>query len=193
MNNKLDDIDLIIKQKLTNIAFDVPENEWFLLNKAMSFKSFFKFNYNHFNIYYAGAIATLIIAFSFQFAQNCKLKSDIKRLEKIIENKKTVPVLSAPAFNPSNNRTTSIPEVPIKKEHSTSKNYHINKLPVNELINTNEVINDSASNVAKPVIQNKDTAHQINQVNKKIFKKKIYIKNNIVILSDTIIRYKTDH
>lgn len=187
MKNDLEDIDLIIRQKLTGPSLHVPESEWSIIGKKLSFYNFFKFGLYHINIYYLIVFTFLASASGYAFIQNYKLKTHIKNLEKTIYSIKkdeAQSTNSTPIINKVNNEPSTLKE----KDFHFSNTKKVNKT---ENDNTKILLNDTTKVKALPVIQKEDSVFKNKQVNKRVLKKKVYIKNSPVIIRDTIIKYQT--
>jgi hypothetical protein len=187
MHNELDDIDLVIKQKLSNSSLNVPKDEWKLLDRTLSFRNFFRLSFNHINIYYVSLFAILLFTSGNQFMENYRLKTEIKKLEKIIRNKPNQRPATNFPFDYQKNKLS----IELKKgnQHLPNKNKQIifqkaiTKKP-------DDLIRDSNSKTTEPDIQVTKIVNSYRQTSRKIVKKTIYTKTNPVIIRDTVINYK---
>jgi hypothetical protein len=187
MKNEIENIDLIFRQKLSNSSLNVPKDEWKVLDKTLSFRNFLKFSLNHINIYYVSIFSAILFTAGAQFVQNHRLKNEIKKMEIIIRNNfDQKPVISIPAQHENNNLSIELKKgnqySPIEKRNIIIQN-SISKKPDN-------LIYDSTKITAEPVIQINDSVNSNKQKNIRVVKKTIYIKNNPVIIRDTVIKHK---
>jgi hypothetical protein len=187
MNDEIDDIDLIIRQKLVNSSLNVPKDEWKLLDRTLSFRNFCRFSLNRINIYYVSIFSILLFSVSAQFVQNYRLKAEIKKMEILIRNKANKSqIINLPVHYEKNNLSIELKK---SNQHSLIKNKNtviqksISKKP-------DDLIKDSTKMSIQPDIPVIENVNKIQQKNIKIVKKTIYIKRSPVIIRDTIIKYK---
>jgi len=187
MHNELDDIDLIIKQKLSNSSLNVPKDEWKSLDKTLSFRNFFRFSFNHVNIYYVSILSVLLFSVSAQFVQNYRLKAEIKKMEILIRNKANKSQVINLPVNYEKNKSSI--ELKKSNQHSLIKNKNTN-IQNSILKKPDDLIKDSSKMSIQPDIPVIENVSTTKQKNIKIVKKTIYIKRSPVIIRDTIIKYK---
>jgi hypothetical protein len=190
MHNEFDDIDLIIKQKLSNSSLDVPKDEWKSLDKELSYRNFFRFSFRHINIYYLTLLAILLFTSGDQLVENHRLKTEIKKLEKIIKNKSIQkPVTNFPSYYQKNNISIALKK---GNQHvQNKKSQIINQKAI--IKKPDELVKDSTSKTSEPDIQVTKSVNSYKQTSIKIVKKTIYKKTSPVIIRDTVIKYKKNN
>jgi hypothetical protein len=191
MKNELNDIDLIIKQKLTSSSFAVPENEWNMLSRHLAVKSFFRFNAGQINVFYIGAVAVLMSISGIFYAQNMRLKKNIRKMEQIIQSnyikhseiQKEEKFIEDEAEEPKEAEPATLNKSTNAYKTESSKKAAISVSVKTSLTDTSSAINKIES---KPI----DTL--IKKPEKKVVKKKVFIKNNPVIIKDTVVQRKSE-
>ncbi len=191
MKNDLDNIDLLVKQKLSNISFQVTDDEWSILNKKLSVKNFLKFSPFNVNIYYVVLVSALVSFTGYLAIQSYRFHTQNKYLEKSIKANNKIEKQSIqiePVNNSLKKEITNKPCNVNKKDSHSSNTFQENKPKTDSLNKSKIILKDTVQVKTEPVIKKADSVLQ----NKPI-KKKVYIKKNPVIIRDTIINYKTTH
>jgi hypothetical protein len=192
MNNKLNDIDLIIRQKLTKFSPQEADSKWSFIGNKLSFYNFFKFGFYHLNVYYFVLLTSLASASSYMFVQNYKLKTHIKYLENTINSIKKKEV-STPVLKPLDNGIKIEPIVVRRTDFHFSDIKKEIKSEDGDIKKSDILVADTVKSKTKPSLQISDSVITDLQTTKRIVKKKVYIKNSPVIIRDTVLKHKTKH
>lgn len=212
----MEKIDNIFEESFKNFKTDLPEDEWFELDMKLTRNNFFNFSFYHFNVFYAAIflISSLFsitagVDYFFLNKKNHKSESKIEintlgNTEKIIQESESSSNNNTNDFNNKEEitqktelNTEFTPESETKDENLYQPDdIENNKEPteisnlsvennVRDTIKSNTIALDSSENTKFDTILENDTLK-----NQKHVKKVIFIKEDDVILRDTVFRYE---